>query len=173
MNKVNTDNIPLTLLAEIDELVYDMAELGIFYVDKTISNEYVDQVVKILGHLGYDVKVFDTTYLHDAKSLSIEYGKPTKRHEDCELDCAIDITTAEDACMQARSNDYVFELLETVVAETYKAHKKGGVLKERLNYLLPIMDFRALSWLEDYYDIHAYTIDDGNIVVFEVKEVEI
>ena len=160
-------------MAEIDELIYDMAELGIFYVDKTVSNEYVDQVVKILEYLGYEVKVFDTTYPHDAKLLSIEFGKSTKRHEDCELDCAIDITTAEDACMQARSNEFVFEMLEVIVGETYKAHKKGKVFKERLNYVSHIMSGIELWWFEAYYDIHVHTIDDGNVVVFEVKEVEI
>ena len=30
-----------------------------------------------------------------------------------------------------------------------------------------------LWWLEAYYDIHVHTINDGNTVVFKVKEVEI
>lgn len=173
MSKVNTDNIPLALLTEIDDAIYSNSGIGLYYLDKTVENKYVDQVVEILEYLGYTVIISNLTYPRGTKSLSIEYGKPTKKHDECELDCAIDMTTAEDAWACARSNEFVFETLETLVSETYKAHKKGEVLKERLNDVSPIMWGTELWWLEAYHDIHTHTIDDGNTVVFEVKEVEI
>lgn len=47
------------------------------------------------------------------------------------------------------------------------------MLKARLNDVSPIMCGTELWWLEAYYDIHVHSIDNGNTVVFEVKEVEI
>lgn len=173
MNKVNTDNIPLTVLTEIDDEIYSNSEIGLHYLDTTVDDKYVDQVVKILEYLGYTVIISNLTYPRGTKYLSIEYGKPTKKHDECELDCAIDMTTAEDAWTRAKSNEFIFEILETIVGKTYKAHKKGEVLKERLNDVNSIMGGTELWWLEAYYDIHVHTIDDGNTVVFEVKEVEI
>lgn len=173
MNKVNTDNIPLALLTEIDDAIYSNSGIGLYYLDKTVEDKYVKQVVEILEYLGYTVIISNLTYPRGTKYLSIEYGKPTKKHDECELDCAIDMTTAEDAWARARSNEFVFEMLEVIVGETYKAHKKGKVFKERLNYVSHIMSGTELWWLEAYYDIHVHTIDDGNVVVFEVKEVEI
>ena len=173
MNKVNTDNIPLALLTEIDDAIYSNSGIGLYYLDKTVEDKYADQVVKILEYLGYTVIISNLTYPRGTKYLSIEYGKPTKNYNECELDCAIDMTTAEDAWARAKSNEFVFEMLETIVSKTYKAHKKGEALKERLNDVSSIMGGTELWWFEAYYDIHVHTIDDGNTVVFEVKEVEI
>lgn len=173
MSKVNTDNIPLTLLTEIDDRIDQNSEIGLYYLDTTVKDEYVDRVVEILKYLGYEVRISNLTYPRDAKYLSIEFGKPTKRYEECELDCAIEMTTAEDAWAQATNSQYIMNILETIVSKTYKAHKKGEVLKEKLNNVGSIMCGTELWWLEAYHDIHAHTIDDGNTVVFEVKEVEI
>lgn len=173
MNKVNTDNIPLTLLTEIDDAIHSNSGIGLYYLDTTVEDKYVDQVVKILEYLGYTVIISNLTYPRGTKSLSIEYGKPTKKHDECELDCAIDMTTAEDAWYRATSNQYTMNTLETIVSKTYEAHKQGKVFKERLNNVSSIMWGTELWWLEAYYDIHVHTIDDGNTVVFEVKEVEI
>ena len=173
MNKVNTDNIPLALLTEIDDAIYSNSGIGLYYLDKTVEDKYADQIIKILEYLGYKVIVSHNTYPCHTKYLSIEYGKPTKKHDECELDCAIDMTTAEDAWYRATSNQYTMNTLETIVSKTYKVHKKGEVFKERLNNVSSIMEGTQLWWLESYYDIHVHTIDDGNTVVFEVKEVEI
>lgn len=173
MGKVNTDNIPLTLLTEIDDAIHSNSGIGLYYLDITVEDKYVDQVVKILEYLGYVVRTSHNTYPRHTKSLSIEFGKPTKKYNECELDCAIDMTTADDAWARATSNQYTMGILESIVSKTYKAHKKGEVLKERLNDVNPIMWGTELWWLEAYYDIHVHTIDDGNTVVFEVKEVEI
>lgn len=173
MSKVNTDNIPLALLTEIDDAIYSNSGIGLYYLDKTVEDNYVDQVVEILEYLGYTVIISNLTYPRGTKSLSIEYGKPTKKYDECELDCAIDMTTAENAWVRAKSNEFVFEMLETIVSKTYEAHKKGEVLKERLNDVNPIMWGTELWWLKAYYDIHVHSIDNGNTVVFEVKEVEI
>ena len=173
MSKVNTDNIPLTLLTEIDDAIYSNSGIGLYYLDKTVEDKYVNRVVEILEYLGYTVIISNLTYPRGTKSLSIEYGKPTKKYDECELDCAIDMTTADDAWAHATSNQYTMGILESIVSKTYKAHKKGEVLKERLNNVNPIMWGTELWWLEAYYDIHVHTIDNGNTVVFEVKEVEI
>lgn len=173
MNKVNTDNIPLALLTEIDDTIYSNSGIGLYYLDKTVEDKYVNRIVEILEYLGYTVIISNLTYPRGTKSLGIEFGKPTKKYDECELDCAIDMTTADDAWACAKSNEFVFEMLETIVSKTYEARKKGEVLKERLNDVSSIMGGTELWWLEVYYDIHVHTIDDGNIVVFEVKEVEI
>lgn len=173
MNKVNTDNIPLALLTEIDDTIYSNSGIGLYYLDKTVEDKYVNRIVEILEYLGYTVIISNLTYPRGTKSLGIEFGKPTKKYDECELDCAIDMTTADDAWACAKSNEFVFEILETIVSKTYEARKKGEVLKERLNDVSSIMGGTELWWLEVYYDIHVHTIDDGNIVVFEVKEVEI
>ncbi len=173
MNKVNTDNIPLALLTEIDDAIYSNSGIGLYYLDKTVEDKYVNRIVEILEYLGYTVIISNLTYPRGTKSLSIEFGKPTKKYDECELDCAIDMTTADDAWARATSNQFVFGKLETIVSKTYEAYKKGEVLKERLNDVSPIMWGTELWWLEAYYDIHVHSIDDGNIVVFEVKEVEI
>ncbi|PAY38099.1 hypothetical protein [Ligilactobacillus salivarius] len=169
MGKVNTDNIPLTLLTEIDDAIYENSGIGLHYADETVSNEYVDQVVEILEYLGYEVKVFHNTYPRHTKSLSIDFCKPTKSHGDCELDCAIEMLTAGEAWERWCKNLDISD----IVSKTYEAHKKGEALKERLNDVSSIMGGTELWWLEAYYDIHVHTIDDGNTVVFEVKEVEI
>lgn len=173
MSKVDTDNIPLTVLTEIDDSIYENSGIGLHYVDETVSNEYVDQVVEILEYLGYEVKVFHNTYPRHTKSLSIDFCKPTKSYGDCELDCAIEMLTADEAWERWSKNLYISDLLKDIVSKTYKAHKKGEALKERLNDVSSIMGGTELWWLEAYYDIHVHTIDDGNTVVFEVKEVEI
>ena len=173
MNKVNTDNIPLALLTEIDDAIYSNSGIGLYYLDKTVEDKYVNRIVEILEYLGYTVIISNLTYPRGTKSLSIEFGKPTKKYDECELDCVIDMTTADDAWARATSNQFVFGKLETIVSKTYEAYKKGEVLKERLNDVSPIMWGTELWWLEAYYDIHVHSIDDGNIVVFEVKEVEI
>lgn len=173
MNKVNTDNIPLALLTEIDDAIYSNSGIGLYYLDKTVEDKYVNRIVEILEYLGYTVIISNLTYPRGTKSLSIEFGKPTKKYDECELDCAIDMTTADDAWARATSNQFVFGKLETIVSKTYEAYKKGEVLKERLNDVSPIMWGTELWWLEAYYDIHVHSIDDGNTVVFEVKEVEI
>lgn len=169
MKNINTDNIPLTVLTEIDDAIYENAEIGLFYLDKTVDNEYVNRVVEILEYLGYKVEVSNPTYPRNTKHLSIEFGKPTKPYEACELDCAIDMTTADEACMQARSNQYEFGILEEIVNRTYKQHKRGKVLKEDLSNIWSIMGGTELWWLEAYNDIHVHTINNGNTVVFEVK----
>ncbi|MYV10645.1 hypothetical protein [Ligilactobacillus salivarius] len=173
MNKVNTDNIPLALLTEIDDAIYSNSGIGLYYLDKTVEDKYVNRIVEILEYLGYTVIISNLTYPRGTKSLGIEFGKPTKKYDECELDCAIDMTTADDAWARATSNQFVFGKLETIVSKTYEAYKKGEVLKERLNDVSPIMWGTELWWLEAYYDIHVHSIDDGNTVVFEVKEVEI
>lgn len=173
MNKVNTDNIPLALLTEIDDAIYSNSGIGLYYLDKTVEDKYVNRIVEILEYLGYTVIISNLTYPRGTKSLGIEFGKPTKKYDECELDCAIDMTTADDAWTRATSNQFVFGKLETIVSKTYEAYKKGEVLKERLNDVSPIMWGTELWWLEAYYDIHVHSIDDGNTVVFEVKEVEI
>lgn len=173
MNKVNTDNIPLALLTEIDDAIYSNSGIGLYYLDKTVEDKYVNRIVEILEYLGYTVIISNLTYPRGTKSLGIEFGKPTKKYNECELDCAIDMTTADDAWARATSNQFVFGKLETIVSKTYEAYKKGEVLKERLNDVSLIMWGTELWWLEAYYDIHVHSIDDGNTVVFEVKEVEI
>ena len=173
MNKVNTDNIPLALLTEIDDAIYSNSGIGLYYLDKTVEDKYVNRIVEILEYLGYTVIISNLTYPRGTKSLGIEFGKPTKKYDECELDCAIDMTTGDDAWARATSNQFVFGKLETIVSKTYEAYKKGEVLKERLNDVSPIMWGTELWWLEAYYDIHVHSIDDGNTVVFEVKEVEI
>lgn len=173
MNKVNTDNIPLALLAEIDDSIYENSGIGLHYADETVSNEYVDQVVEILEYLGYEVKVFHNTYPRHTKSLSIDFCKPTKSHGACELDCAIEMLTADEAWERWSKNLDISDLLKDIVSKTYKAHKKGEALKERLNDVSSIMGGTELWWLESYYDIHVHTIDGGDTVIFEVKEVEI
>lgn len=173
MNKVNMDNIPLTVLTEIDDSIYENSGIGLHYVDETVFNEYVDQVVEILEYLGYEVKVFHNTYPRHTKALSIDFCKPTKSHGNCELDCAIEMLTADEAWERWDKNLDISDLLKDIVSKTYKAHKKGEALKERLNDVSSIMGGTELWWLEAYYDIHVHTIDDGNTVVFEVKEVEI
>ena len=173
MGKVNTDNIPLTVLTEIDDAIYSNSEIGLHYLDTTVDDKYVDQVVEILEYLGYEVKVFHNTYPRHTKSLSIDFCKPTKSHGACELDCAIEMLTADEAWERWCKNLDISDLLKDIVSKTYKAHKKGEVLKERLNDVSSIMGGAELWWLEAYYDIHVHTINDGNTVVFEVKEVEI
>ena len=173
MSKVNMDNIPLRVLTEIDDSIYENSGIGLHYADETVSDEYVDQVVEILEYLGYEVKVFHNTYPHHTKSLSIDFCKPTKSHGACELDCAIEMLTADEAWERWNKNLDISDLLKDIVSKTYKAHKKGEALKERLNDVSSIMGGTELWWLEAYYDIHVHTINDGNTVVFEVKEVEI
>lgn len=173
MSKVNTDNIPLTLLAEINNGIYENAVIGLHYLDEVVNNEYVNQVVEILEYLGYEVKVFHNTYPRHTKSLSIDFCKPTKPHGACELDCAIAIITADEAWEYWRNNLDISDTLKDIVRKTYKEHKKSKVLKERLNDVSIVIEGTGLWWLEAYYDIHVHTIDDGNTVVFEVKEVEI
>lgn len=53
---VNTDNIPLTVLTEIDDAIYSNSEIDLHYLDTTVDDKYVDQVVEILEYLGYEVK---------------------------------------------------------------------------------------------------------------------
>lgn len=132
MNKVNTDNIPLALLTEIDDAIYSNSGIGLYYLDKTVEDKYVNRIVEILEYLGYTVIISNLTYPRGTKYLSVEYGKPTKKHDECELDCAIDVTTAEDAWARAKSNEFVFEMLETIVSKTYEARKKGEVLKKKI-----------------------------------------
>lgn len=131
MNKVNTDNIPLALLTEIDDAIYSNSGIGLYYLDKTVEDKYVNRIVEILEYLGYTVIISNLTYPRGTKSLGIEFGKPTKKYDECELDCAIDMTTADDAWARATSNQFVFGKLETIVSKTYEAYKKGEVLKER------------------------------------------
>lgn len=172
MSKVNMDNIPLRVLAEVSSSINNMAKIGICAADVHIPNQYLVKVVEALKILGYEVKNLGSNTNTDTTKLCIDFNEPRNLNGDYNLDCAVYIDTAQNANTYAEAHKKKRISLLLVIMRTKSMKEKGYTLKEHVDDIGNILHETELWYLEHYHNIYAHAVDGGDTVIFEMKDGE-
>lgn len=172
MSKVNMDNIPLRVLAEVSSSINNMAKIGICAADVHVPNQYLVKVVEALKILGYEVEHLGSNTNTDTTKLCIDFNEPQTLLGNENLDSAVWMTEAEDANNTAKEHKKKMIHLLRIIMRTKSMKEKGYTLKEHVDDVANILHETELWYLEHYHNIYAHAVDGGDTVIFELKDGE-
>ncbi|PAY58686.1 hypothetical protein A8C40_01040 [Ligilactobacillus salivarius] len=177
MGKVNMDNIPLRVLAEVSSSINNMAVIGMFTADVHVPNQYLVKVIKALELTGYKIENLGSDPNTDITKLRVDFNEPPSLRENPfgndNLECAVWIPEADNVNKVAKNRKKKRILLLLVIMRTKSMKAKGYTLKEHVDDVANILHETELWYLEHYHNIYAHAVDGGDTVIFELKDGEV